>query len=108
MDQRAPSPLVQVEQASPLDTLVRRASSRRTKNAGGTAKPVAQLKVPETPPRHGSNQQEWQSPHSPLLHTEFRSSVASTAISAYEHGSYTTDGDNSALWDSTEHRNHLR
>ncbi|EKM60505.1 uncharacterized protein PHACADRAFT_246494 [Phanerochaete carnosa HHB-10118-sp] len=108
MDQRAPSPLVHVQKVSPLDTLVRRASSRRTRSTQASTRQVAQLSVPETPPKQVAGQQEWMSPHSPLLHTQFRSSVASTAPSAYEQHSYTTDGDGSQLYDVTVHRDRLR
>ncbi|GJE94177.1 hypothetical protein PsYK624_103450 [Phanerochaete sordida] len=107
MDPRAQSPLVHVQQASPLDTLVRSASSRRTRNAQASTRQPVQLGVPETAPRQPASQ-EWAPPHSPLLHTQFRGSVASTTLSAYDQASYAASGHSSQLYDDTAHRDHLR
>ncbi|CAL1697035.1 unnamed protein product [Somion occarium] len=82
---RTPSPGPSAyNQSSPLDTLVRRASSRRVRNKDALA-PVAttpsRLPVsnPSTPPRNVGENQEWPPPASPLLHTQFRNSTATTA-----------------------------
>ncbi|KAI0706231.1 hypothetical protein BC835DRAFT_1313233 [Cytidiella melzeri] len=82
---------LQVQHSSPLESLVRRASSRRAK----VAKLADALSVQYTPPRqaHTASQDEaTNSPHSPLLHTQFRGSV-----STYD-GSIA--GDTSGTWES--------
>ena len=86
VDPRTPSSAssnsFRVPKSSPLDSLVRRASSRRARSKDPP-------QDPRTPPRNAPNdqqqQQSWhQPPVSPLLHTEFRTSVASTSISVYD------------------------
>lgn len=100
MDNGAPSPTIDIHVAatSPLDSLVRRASSRRAR----TAILADALKVPKTPPGpyRQAYDQDSNSPNSPLLHTEFRSSVASASTAAYDRGSVVTDHDQSGTWDS--------
>ncbi|KAK7688143.1 hypothetical protein QCA50_008513 [Cerrena zonata] len=84
------------DQSSPLDALVRRASSRRVRNKD-TLGPIATSSLlpvhPSTPPRHPDDKPEWSSPHSPLLHTQFRNSTATTASYLPDRGS--TYGDTS-------------
>lgn len=77
---------------SPLDSLVRRTSARRTHNAGypvqHTHLTSSLAPLPETPPRHVPQYHQQLSPASPLLHGHFaRDSVATTSSS----------GDNSYL-----------
>lgn len=91
MDRNPPSPGIRVGQSSPLDSLVRRASSRRAK----VAQLADALNVPFTPPQPTSPVAvaAAEPPHSPLLHTKFRGS-----ISTYD-GSIA--GDNaSGTWDA--------
>lgn len=96
MDRGSPSPTFRVGQSSPLDTLVRRASSRRAR----VAKLADALTVPYTPPGHDvAAVQHDNGPHSPLLHTQFRGSVASTSPSMYDGGAYVADGHSSGQWD---------
>ena len=75
-----------IEQSSPLDTLVRKTSSR------GRSKPTPQVTIspPVTPSRSDAGSLD-----SPLLHTRFRSSNTTFASSANE--SYDTSGDGRSL-----------
>ncbi|KAI0809107.1 hypothetical protein BC629DRAFT_1482054 [Irpex lacteus] len=74
MDRNPPSPGIRVGQSSPLDSLVRRASSRRAK----VAQLADALNVPFTPPQPTSPVAvaAAEPPHSPLLHTKFRGSIS--------------------------------
>ncbi|OJT11591.1 Protein DSF2 [Trametes pubescens] len=68
--------------SSPLGSLIRRTSSRRTPNQR-----PSNLELPLTPPRSAGNTTP--GPPSPLLHTAFRSSTA-TASSYYDDASMRT------------------
>lgn len=100
MDRGSPSPTFRVEQSSPLDSLVRRASSRRAR----VAKLADALSVPYAP-SHDTVQGDYDaSPHSPLLHTQFRGSVASTSPSTYDNPSFVADSNGSGSRDSESQR----
>ncbi|KAI0641126.1 hypothetical protein C8Q79DRAFT_991789 [Trametes meyenii] len=72
-----------VHDSSPLGSLIRRASSRRVPNHR-----PSNLELPGTPPRHSPSSSPVP-PHSPILHTQFRSSTA-TASSYYDDASMRT------------------
>ena len=92
MEPNPPSSHIRVGQSSPLDSLVRRASSRRVK----VAKLADALNVPYTSSLRPAVQPDvafsTEPPHSPLLHTKFRGSV-----STYD-GSIAGDGVGVAAW----------
>ncbi|KAI0089893.1 hypothetical protein BDY19DRAFT_941321 [Irpex rosettiformis] len=86
----SPSPSIRVGQSSPLDSLVRRASSRRVK----VAKLADALNVPYASPQQNQLGLAAVAPLSPLLHTKFRGSV-----STY-NGSIAGDSHVSGSWDA--------
>ncbi|OCH84694.1 hypothetical protein OBBRIDRAFT_798871 [Obba rivulosa] len=78
-----------LEQASPLETLVRRASSHRARN------PAANL---TTPPRPDGSQQAAHPPPSPLLHTQFRSSTTTVNTSFQDYDTSLGDVQSTFSW----------
>lgn len=89
----------QLNQSSPLDSLLRRTSSRRAKAKHPTSPSTSQVggsdqySQPSTPQYQEHNQQDYyghpqqhqqlhQQPASPLLHTQFRASTATTNTTA--------------------------
>ncbi|EMD41354.1 hypothetical protein CERSUDRAFT_120480 [Gelatoporia subvermispora B] len=88
-----------LEQASPLETLVRRASSRRTRN------PPTNL---TTPPRSNGSQQAAYPPHSPLLHTQFRSSTTTVNTSFNDYDTSLGDAQSMFSWMDRDRSEHAR